>query len=48
LDHIVDTLVICADVTSLATYLAEVQVLELSDFSASIDYFDHLNVSLGE
>jgi len=38
----------CADVNSLTTYLSDVQVLEPNEFSDSISYLDHLNLSLNE
>ena len=48
LDIVIDTLVLCADVNSISTYLAAIQSLEPTEFVFAISFIDHIDSSLSE
>jgi len=48
LDFVIDTLVYCADVVSVETYLSEVQSHEPNDFVFAVSFIEHLDLSLNE
>lgn len=48
IDFVIDTLVICADVTSIDSYLTYTQSLEPNEFVFSITFLDHIGLSMNE